>query len=59
MKLNRYEERDMNSFEPSGSRNDAGKDRSMEQENRTEIEQPTPSTATPGIPDEMPAREIR
>lgn len=32
---------------------------SSEPAHRTEIEQPNPSIATPGIPTEMPAREIR
>ncbi len=38
---------------------DTGYDRNKEHGDHTEIEQPKPSIATPGIPAEMPAREIR
>jgi hypothetical protein len=39
--------------------NSAGYDRNTERGDHTEIDQPNPSIATPGIPDEMPVREIR
>ncbi len=44
-------------------RRDTGNDTNLDNSNReparrTEIEQPNPSIATPGIPTEMPARDI-
>lgn len=59
MNINRYEESNSNSLENSSSRNDAGNERRTERGDHPEIEQPNPSIATPGIPDEMPAREIK
>lgn len=59
MNNSRYEDNNSNSSENSGSRNDTGNERRTERGNHPEIEQPNPSIATPGIPDEMPVREIR
>ena len=41
------------------SRNDTGYQHSTERSDHTEIDQPNPSIATPGIPEELPVREIR
>lgn len=41
------------------SRNDSGYQHSTERSDHTEIDQPNPSIATPGIPEELPVREIR
>lgn len=57
--MDRYKNDNGNRLENSEMNNDTGKDRGMEQGDHTEIEQPNPSIATPGIPQEMPAREIR
>ena len=59
MKSSRYEDNSSNSSEYSSSRNAADNEPRTERGNHPEIEQPNPSIATPGIPDEMPAREIK
>ena len=59
MHHNRYEDINNHSHANSGSSNSTGNDRRTERGDHPEIEQPNPSIATPGIPDEMPAREIR
>ena len=43
--------------ESSGTEN--GSDHNTEHTVSTEIEQPTPSIATPGIPEELPVREMK
>lgn len=48
-----------NRLKNSETENVTGMERGKERGDHTEIEQPTPSTATPGIPQEMPVREIR
>ncbi len=59
MNNSRYEDNHSHNFENSSSRNDTGNEPRTERGNHPEIEQPGPSIATPGIPDEMPAREIK
>ena len=57
--MDRYKDIDGNGLENSETINNIGKEHGMEREEHTEIEQPNPAIATPGIPQEMPAREIR
>jgi hypothetical protein len=49
-----------NICENSEARDNIGYDKNhTERGDHTEIDQPNPSIATPGIPEELPAREIR
>lgn len=57
--MDRTENNYQPALDPVDSGNASAHDRNTEREDHTEIDQPNPSTATPGIPDEMPVREIR
>jgi hypothetical protein len=59
MEDKRFEDKNSGDSMDNSSRDDTGNERSSERGNRTEFEQPNPAIATPGIPVEMPAREIR
>ena len=57
--MDRYKDNAGNGLENSETINNITKEHGMEREEHTEIDQPNPAIATPGIPQEMPAREIR
>ncbi len=59
MNCKRYDNDSDNHLKDSALDHHAGDHQRTEGGDRTEIEQPNPSIATPGIPAEMPAREIR
>lgn len=57
--MDRMDNNHQQALDHMDSGDSAGFDRNTERGDHTEIDQPNPSIATPGIPDEMPVREIR